>query len=340
VKQEKNTGKHILITGGAGYIGSVAAQVFLEAGHRVSVVDTLWFDKNVPLCHRDNPNYTFYNGNIDDSGLLGRIMEGGIDYIMHAAAVVGEPASRKFPELTYKVNYESSVKLIKNMQNTGVKGLIFLSTCSNYGMSDGMATEDSPLKPLSLYAETKVNVEKYLMESAKGPDWVICRLSTVYGISPRMRFDLTVNDFTMNAYTKKYLDIFLPESRRPYIHVSDVAFAAREILKNFEKVKNNVFNIGFNKENYRKIEIARAVKELMPETNIDIVKKGSDLRDYQVDFSKLQKFLDIKNRFSVKKGIGEILRSLKDRSITGLSQNHYYNTTPDLGAWQMAKGGS
>jgi len=135
----------------------------------------------------------------------------------------------------------------------------------------------------------------------------------------------------MNAYMKKYLDIFLPHSHRPYIHVYDVAKIIMELLKNFEKVKNNVFNIGFNGENYQKIQIANIVKENISDTKIEIVKAGSDLRDYQVDFSKLKKFLNIKNTYTTKNGVEEILEILKNKLITNPYKDYYYDTLPDVG---------
>ena len=170
-----------------------------------------------------------------------------------------------------------------------------------------------------------------MIEKIKSIDWIICRLATAYGISPRMRFDLTVNDFTMNAYLKKYLEIFLPLSYRPYIHVVDIARVAIKMLKKFESVKNNIFNIGFNSENYQKIQISEIVRKVVPETKIRVVKRGTDLRDYQIDFSKLQKFLNIKNTFTVEDGAKQVLKMLKDRIIIDPSEDRYYNTTPYLG---------
>ena len=321
----------ILVTGGAGYIGSVISKTLLERGYAVKVIDALWFRKDVPLLYKDNPRYEFIKGDISKSDVVENVLD-DVHFIVHAAAVVGDPASKKYPELTYKVNYESSVKLINKARNAGLKGFIFLSTCSNYGVVDGLAKEEFPLKPLSLYAETKVDVEKYLLEMAHNMDNVICRLSTVYGVSPRMRFDLTVNDFTMNAFTKKYLDIFLPYTHRPYIHVSDVACVIAEIIGHFDKVKNNIFNVGFTEENYQKIQIAKIVKKFIPDVDMKVTEKGSDLRDYQVDFSKLHRFLGIENNYTIEKGIDEILNLLVSGKITDPTDRVYYNTFPDLGA--------
>jgi nucleoside-diphosphate-sugar epimerase len=320
----------LLIAGGAGYIGSVITNLALQQGHQVKVIDTLWFQKDIPLIHLSNPNYEFIRGDICDKNIAKEIIK-NMDFIINAAAVVGDPASKKFPDLTYKTNYEACINLAELGIKNKIKGFIFFSTCSNYGIADGLANEETILNPLSAYAIAKVKAEEHLMNKIDGLDLIICRLSTVYGISPRMRFDLTVNDFTMNAYMKKYLNIFLPYSHRPYIHVYDVAKIIMELLKNFEKVKNNVFNIGFNGENYQKIQIADIVKENIPETKIEIVKTGSDLRDYQVDFSKLKKFLNIKNTYTIKNGVEEIIEMLKNRIITDPYKDYYYDTLPDIG---------
>ncbi|MDD4979795.1 MAG: SDR family oxidoreductase [Candidatus Omnitrophica bacterium] len=325
-----NLKKRILITGGAGYIGSVIADLSLRNNFKVRVVDHLWFDKEVPLEYSHNPNYEFIREDLCREELLDGFLK-DIDIIIHAAAVVGDPASKKFPVLTRLINYDMSIRLIEKIQKSEATGIIFLSTCSNYGVSQGMANEESPLKPLSLYAETKVGVERHLLDKVKNLDWVICRLSTVYGYSPRMRFDLTVNDFTMNAHTKKYLDIFLPYSQRPYIHVVDAAKIIIQMVKDFERVKNNVFNLGFNEENYQKIQIAQIVKTFMPETKIELVKSGYDLRDYKVDFSKLRRLLNIRKEFTVVDGVKEVLNLLKSGLINNPEDKKYYNTSPDLG---------
>ncbi len=320
----------LLITGGAGYIGSVITNLALQQGYQVKVIDTLWFKKDIPLIHLNNPNYQFIKGNICDKKITKKITK-DIDFIINAAAVVGDPASKKFPNLTYETNYEACINLAELAKKNEVKGFIFFSTCSNYGVADGLANEETALSPLSIYAKAKVKSEEYLMNKIKGLNWIVCRLSTVYGVSPRMRFDLTVNEFTMNAYMKKYLDIFLPNSHRPYIHVYDLAKVIIELIKNFEKIKNNVFNVGFSRENYQKIQIANIVKENIPETKIEIVKTGSDLRDYQVNFSKLQKFINIKNTYTVNDGVKEVLEILKNKIITDPYKDYYYNTLPDIG---------
>ena len=315
----------LMITGGAGYLGSVLTGLALTHQCEVIAVDALWYNNSVPLSYLHNPGYRFIKADVADI-LNNRELFGGIDYIIHTAAVVGEPASNKFPDLTRKVNYDTSCRLIDTARASNVKGFIFLSTCSNYGVADGLATEESPLKPLSLYAETKINVERYLMEMSGRPDWVICRLSTLYGSSPRMRLDLTVNDFTMNAYMKKYLDVFLPYTYRPYIHVYDAARTIMKIVETFQDVKNDVFNVGFNSENYQKIAIAETIREYLPDTKVEVVDKGSDLRDYRVDFSKLEDRLNMKRNYGVNEGVREIISIMQNGVVTDPYEGKYFNT--------------
>ena len=321
---------NLLITGGAGYIGTVISGLALKRGYRVKVVDLLWFKKDVPLTYSTNQNYEFIEADICNRTLMEQILE-GVDFIVHAAAVVGEPATKKFPELTRRVNYQASVDLINMAREKGIKGFIFFSTCSNYGISEGLANEDTLLKPPSLYAQTKVDVERYLMEKADGLDWVICRLSTAYGVSPRMRFDLTVNDFTMNAVTKKYIDIYLPYTYRPYMHIFDIAEVILKTVDKFEAVKNNIFNVGFNKENYQKIQIAEIIKKFIPDLRIEVTSKGTDIRDYQVDFSKLNKWFGATNTYTVEYGVREVIDLLNQGVITDPLDEIYYNTYPKIG---------
>ena len=318
----------ILITGGAGYIGSVISNLALQAGFEVLAVDLLWFKKDIPLAHLNNSSYRFLR---EDIAKISKNLLKDIDYVIHTAAIVGEPASNKYPELTKRINQKASISLINKCRQSNVKGFVFFSTCSNYGITDGTATENSPLRPLSLYAKTKVGVENYLLENSKGLDWIICRLSTVYGVSPRMRFDLTVNDFALNAYLSKKLDVFLPYTYRPYIHVYDLAKSILLLINDFKKVKNNIFNIGFNQENHQKIRIAEAIKKFIPGLEIKLTEKGSDLRNYKVDFTKMNEFLGIKNSFSVDDGVKQVINMLESGLINNPKENFYYNTLPDLG---------
>lgn len=321
---------NILITGGAGYLGNVVTNLALQGGHKVKVVDALWFNTCIPLVHINNPGYEFIKGDIRDGALIDSLLE-GVDFVVHAAAVVGEPACKKFPKLTQEINHDASLQLIHKAARKALRGFIFISTCSNYGIAEGVATEESELKPLSLYARTKVDVERALMGDAGGLEWAICRLSTLYGASPRMRFDLTVNDFTMNAFTKKYLDIFLPYTYRSYIHVYDAARVILSMIERFGEASNNVFNVGFSGENYQKIQIAETVQRHIPEVRVDLVDRGEDVRDYRVDFSKLERCLGLSKTYIPEDGVREIKELLEAGLIEDPTDKRYYNTDPNIG---------
>jgi nucleoside-diphosphate-sugar epimerase len=329
-KEKMNKDKKILIIGGAGYIGSVITNRAINERYKVKVLDLLWFNKKVPLVYITNPCYTFIKGDAYSDNVLDTALD-DIDYVIYTAAVVGDPASIKYPELTKRINIDTAKKVIDKCQGHGIKGFIFFSTCSNYGISnDGLATEETLLNPLSLYAETKVAIERYLSDNNNNLDWIIGRLSTVYGLSSRMRFDLTVNEFALKGYKDEYIDIFNPESYRPYIHTYDLANIIVELVNKFEQTKNNIFNIGFNGENYQKIQIAQAVQKFIPELKIDIIKSGGDMRDYQVDFSKLSKYVNVKRVFNVEKSVENIISTIKMGLFENTSSNQYYNTKPDL----------
>jgi len=315
----------ILILGGAGYIGSVVTNLLMANNFKVKVMDNLMFKKDIPIIWSNSPDYKFLYGDIRDTTIIRKALE-NVDIIVHMAAIVGDPASKKFPELTRETNLIASKKLINEAVRKKVEHFIFFSTCSNYGIAKGIASENAPLKPLSLYAETKVEVENFLINEVKDLiSWNILRLSTVYGSSPRMRFDLTVNDFAMTAYKKGSLEIYLPYSHRPYIHVFDSAMIVLKCINNFEKIKHQVFNVGFEGDNYQKIQIAKLVKKHLPKTKIEIVKAGKDPRDYKVNFSKLSEFFRLKKIYSIEDGVKEVINLLKYNVIENPFDRIYYN---------------
>jgi nucleoside-diphosphate-sugar epimerase len=303
----------------------------LAGGHDVVAVDTLWFDKAVPLVHWSNPKYTFRKTSFSNTAFLEEFLP-QVDYVVHLAAVVGEPASKLDQALTFKTNVTDTESLLAAAAKHKVKGVLFMSTCSNYGIAEGMATEDSPLRPLSPYAESKVKIEEQLAGGKYPLNWIVCRMSTVFGVAPRMRFDLTVNDFTLNAHKDKKLEIFLPHTFRPYIHVFDAARALLALLQDFSRTKNQVFNVGFPGENYEKRRIADLCKKHIPGLDLKIVESGMDTRDYQVDFSKIDSFLKLEQTHTVESGVKEILASLAIGAFGEGTAPKFSNTTPALDA--------
>lgn len=306
---------NILITGGMGYAGSKICQ-FLSNNKKLNItvidklihtgVDKKIIPESIEFCKLDINNY---------KELSKFFINRKFDIIIHLAAIVGDPASRKYPNLTKKTNLISSKKLFKLCAKNKVKKFIFFSTCSNYGLSSSnkLLNENSKLKPLSLYAKTKVEFEKFLLCDKSDISKIILRISTLFGVSPRMRYDLTINEFTKMLFLKKKLDVFDPLTWRPYIHIQDLAEIVNFFLnKKFGNV-SRVFNIGIKGSNYTKKDICDEIIRQMPSRAKFIFylkDQSKDKRNYKVNFNKIHKY-KIKNNFNLKKGIYEIISDLK-----------------------------
>ena len=260
-------------------------------------------------------------GDIRDIGMVSNALE-GIDAIAHLAAIVGDPACKKFSEEAHSTNWKGSVALFEAAEKAGVKRFVFASTCSNYGKMpdpDVFVVETSELNPVSLYAELKVKFEKYILEERKGS--MICstalRFSTVYGFSPRIRFDLTVNEFTRNAIIHGEQEIWGQQFWRPYCHVDDLARSMVLALESpEEKVRTNVFNVGNTVENYTKGMIIAEVCKVVPNVKVIYVDSNEDPRDYRVNFDKIKNELGFTITKKVPDGIKEIYTLLKTGIIT------------------------
>ena len=254
------------------------------------------------------------------------------DAVIHLAAIVGDPACKLNSELANKTNWISSKWLIEKSKSTGVSKFIFASTCSNYGKMDdpeAYVDENSRLAPVSLYAELKVKFENYMlneMEKIDGFSATSLRFSTVYGLSPRMRFDLTVNEFTKDLALGKELVIFGEQFWRPYCHVKDFSNAFITVLKSpNEKVANNVFNVGDSNENYTKQMLVTEITKVLPNSKIKYVAKNEDPRDYRVNCDKIKKELGFKISMTVSDGIREIKRVIQENLIQDPEDQKYYN---------------
>ena len=311
----------VLVTGGAGYIGSVLVRQLLNKGFAVRVLDSLKFGGEALYDVMLHPNFEFMKGDVCNSKDVKKALE-DIDAIAHLAAIVGDPACEKFSEEANATNWNGSVDLFDAAEKAGVKRFVFASTCSNYGKMpdpDSFVVETSALNPVSLYAELKVKFEKFLLEERK--DSAICstalRFSTVYGFSPRIRFDLTVNEFTRNATMKGEQEIWGAQFWRPYCHVNDLARSVVLVLETAEeKVRANVFNVGSNEENYNKGMIIEEVCKVVPNVKVHYVEMNEDPRDYRVNFNKITNELGFTITKKVPEGIEEIYRLLKTGIIT------------------------
>ncbi|MDC8830476.1 NAD-dependent epimerase/dehydratase family protein [Alteromonas gilva] len=323
--------KKVLVTGGAGYIGSVLVRILLDNHYHVTVLDKLSFGGESIVELLNHPNFVFVKGDVRDETILHKVMP-GIDYIAHLAAIVGDPACAKEPELTKSINLDGA-KLVYNIANKhNVKRFIFASTCSNYGKMDnsaGFVTETSPLAPVSLYAETKVEFEQFLLsQKANGATCIptCLRFSTVYGLSPRLRFDLTVNEFTKELALGRELVIFGEQFWRPYCHVVDLSRSVLEVLNaTSDKVAYEVFNVGDTSENYQKKMIVDEIQRLLPDAEISYVERNEDPRDYRVNFDKIARVLNFKITKTVPDGIAQVLQVVRDGFIKDPDSKVYSN---------------
>lgn len=311
----------VLVTGGAGYIGSVLVRKLLANGHQVRVLDSLKFGGEALYDVMMNPSFEFMKGDVRNEKDVAEALN-GMEAVAHLAAIVGDPACKKFSDEARETNWNGSVALFEAAEKAGIKRFVFASTCSNYGKMadpDSFVTETSELKPVSLYAELKVQFEQYLLQERK--DAKMCstalRFSTVYGFSPRIRFDLTVNEFTRNAVMTGEQEIWGAQFWRPYCHVDDLARSVVLVLESEEsKVRANVFNVGSTEENYNKGMIINEVCKVVPNTTVHYVESSEDPRDYRVNFDKIKNELGYSITKKVPDGVREIYTLLKTGIVT------------------------
>ncbi len=327
--------RHILITGGAGYIGSLLTSELLRLNYRVTVLDSLLFggESLVPFLH--HPNFHFVKADVTEPRAIKdscRDEWQKPDALIHLAAIVGFPACQAVgKQVAWKYNVEATKMVFEQAADIGVERFVFASTYSNYGLSpDGKpVTEESPLNPQSIYAETKIAGEEYLLSQKDAPTApLLFRFATLYGISPRTRFDLIVNQFVLEAFTKRELIIYQRGYSRSFVHIRDVA---RGVIMGLEaeqsKVRGQVFNLGTDNGNYSKDDIVRLVLKRMPQTIVEYkdLTFGGDMRDITVSFAKIKNVLGFDTTLDVDDGIRELLFALKTGIIQNPTDAHYRN---------------
>ena len=311
--------KKILITGGAGYLGSVLTEVLLKKGYQVTILDNLTYKQTSVSPFSFNKNFKFILGDVTNESHLKLLVEQH-DIIIPLAAIVGMPACKANPDLTVAVNY----KQVRNISKWATRNQMVLipNTNSQYGSSTEIITEESPFKPLSLYAQTKCDAEDAVLNSGNG---IAMRLATVFGTSYRMRMDLLVNDFVYKALTDSYLVLFESHFIRNYIHIRDIANTFVFMIENYQECNNNAFNVGLTEANCTKLELANTIQKYVPDLVIveNNFKQDFDQRNYMVSNAKLES-KGWKPEFSLEDGIQELImgyqliRKFKDKDFTNL----------------------
>jgi nucleoside-diphosphate-sugar epimerase len=325
-KPEKRTIRHVLVIGGAGYIGSVLVRKLLDHGYSVTVLDALLYGDESIRDLYNRPDFELIHDDMRNVEAVVRAMQYA-DAVVHLGALVGDPACALDEKLALEINLAATRMIAEVARGFGIQRFIFASTCSVYGASDQLLDERSALNPVSLYARTKIDSERVLLalnDDRFAP--IILRFATVYGLSPRPRFDLVVNLLAAQAVCEKRITIFGGNQWRPFIHVND---AAEAILKCLEAplhaVKGQIFNVGSDDQNYQIAQLGDLIKKLIPD--VEVIRQGDDTdrRNYRVSFAKIRKHLGFTPRYTVADGILEIKAAIEAGRIRDYRDARYSN---------------
>ena len=294
----------ILVTGGAGYVGSILVPQLLAQGHEVDVIDCLMYGGGSLLLNFSNPRFSLTKGDIREYKAVRQAVQ-KVDAVIHLAAIVGFPAYRKTPRVARKTNVRGTRNVVAALSRQQI--LIYASTGSNYDKLDDVCTEESPLNPISLYGITKVEAERFALEA----EWsTALRFATAFGVSPRLRLDLLVNDFVYQAVVNRQIIVYERGFRRTFINVRDMARSFLFALEHIDRMKNMPFNIGHESLNFTKEEVVRKVRERIPfYLHFAEVGNDADKRDYEVSYERIRD-LGFETTITVDEGIDELIRAM------------------------------
>lgn len=315
--------RRVLLLGGGGYVGTVVAGYLLDCGYAVRCLDPFVYGNDYAISHLlNNPNFEYCMGDMGDNATLDAALEAVSDVVI-LGGLVGDPITKKYPAASVVVNEAAVSAVIRNLSGReNLRRVIFVSTCSNYGLvEDGqLATELTPLRPLSLYAKAKVAMEE-LMLSYKGQtafEGTVLRFATAFGLSPRMRFDLTVSQFAREMALGRNLVVFDPDTWRPYCHVCDFAILIRRVIEApASRINYEVFNAGGNINNSTKRNLVELIQKYVPDAQIEIQKEGPDPRNYRVDFSKIAEALCFSPRLTIDDGVRQVVKAVRSGLFHG-----------------------
>lgn len=321
----------LLITGGAGYVGSNLIRDALMQGYRVRCLDLLIYGGKSIIGLLNHPDFELVKGDVRNKADVERSLE-DVFGVVHLASIVGDKPCQAAPKSTYQINFQGTQLLADLAKKRGIQRFLFASTCSNYGITDTTvpADESRPLNPVSLYAETKIDCEKYLLSlvnSSFHP--TMLRYGTAFGISFRTRFDLLVNSFVYEALNSKEIVVFAANMWRPYIHVVDMGQIVLKMLETpLESVSGEIFNAGATNQNHKKEEVVEMLQNVLPDLNVHYANDIDDKRNYRIDFSKLENKIGFKPTKNVQTGIDELIFCFQNGMLT--SEDYEGNTLEHL----------
>jgi len=304
----------VLLIGGAGYVGNVISSHLLKLGYNVVVFDNfIYKNASTISSYIGDSNYEICYGNFSNNKDLEKVSK-DVDHVIILGGLVGDPITKSYPKESNEINDVGIKSCIDYFDHTDIDKLIFISTCSNYGLikENELADENFKLNPLSLYAKAKVSAEEYLLNKKNKVKYspTILRFSTAFGLSPRMRFDLTISEFVRDLYFNKELIVFDEHTWRPYCHVRDFARLLHKVLVSDKKnVEFEIFNAGGDINNATKKMIVDKIIKYLPNSNVKYVDNGSDPRNYKVDFSKVKSNLSFEPKYSIDDGIKELINA-------------------------------
>lgn len=326
----------VLVIGGAGYLGTVLVEALSAHGYRVRILDSFIYGKKPVKKFEGNLCVEIIEGDIRNIECVNSSMAGASSVIL-LAAVVGDPASANRPEQTVETNYLASQAIASACKLKKIQRFIYASTCSVYGIgTEGMLDENAPLNPVSLYAQTKISSEEIIRNMADdnfAP--TLMRMSTLYGYSPRMRFDLVVNTMTMTAFAEKKIHVYGGEQWRPLMHVKDAAEAYIKVLEaDMNLIRGKVYNVGSEEQNYKIKEVASRISSVLKGVSVNLEHTSTDARDYRVSFKKIQDELNFTPGHTIEEAAKEIYQKLGSREIKNPKQkvyyNHYFDSSEEL----------
>jgi nucleoside-diphosphate-sugar epimerase len=329
-----NAERKVLVIGGAGYVGNVLVRRLLDEGYEVKVLDRLIFDHGAAIAPLlEHPRFSLQLGDLRDPAVVAAALDGVTDVAL-LAGLVGDPITKTYPELSNSINLDGCTGVLEGLAGSDIDRFVFTSTCSNYGLrsSDEPATEESELAPVSLYAEHKVEIERRILAAYRdGVDYTptILRISTAYGLSPRMRFDLTISEFTYTLAAGEELVVYDADTWRPYCHVSDISKAVITALQSpAATVAGEVFNVGHSDENYTKRMVVDVVQEAIDGTgDVRFEEGGRDPRNYRVSFEKIRDRLGYEPDFRVPMSVAAVAEAVQAGSFVDfpVRQGFYTN---------------